>query len=174
MEELTGSEAVFGFAAYLTSLVHGVELGAKHDASVVAELADRFCKVNNLSEPRDNWHHRLIQPDSRGRSPAATERRGPMQEANIGSGVAPAGGEPAPTPPKYQPTEEDLQRLQNNFTYHSPKDNQPDRYGAIRNTARNLAVLILYDCPPSRERAVALTKLEEVSMWANASIARNE
>lgn len=28
-------------------------------------------------------------------------------------------------------------------------------------------------CPDSREKSLAMTKLEECSMWANASIARN-
>jgi len=29
-------------------------------------------------------------------------------------------------------------------------------------------------CPDSRERSLALTKLEEAVSWANAAIARNE
>ncbi len=60
------------------------------------------------------------------------------------------------------------------FTYHAPKDDQPARYVAIRSNARALAELIEANCPDSREKSLAFTKLEEAVMWANASIARNE
>ena len=30
------------------------------------------------------------------------------------------------------------------------------------------------ECPESREKSLAFTKLEECIMWANAAIARNE
>jgi len=60
------------------------------------------------------------------------------------------------------------------FTYHSPKDNQPGRYEAIRSKAKELATFVVESCPDSRERSLALTKIEESCFWANASIARNE
>lgn len=60
------------------------------------------------------------------------------------------------------------------FTYHAPKDGQPERYVAIRSKARELATLIESACPDSKERTVAIDKLDECVMWANASIARNE
>lgn len=65
-------------------------------------------------------------------------------------------------------------RLDNDFTYHSPKPGQADRYAAMRAHAKDLATRIVSQCPNSRERAVALTKLDEVVFWANAAIARNE
>lgn len=64
--------------------------------------------------------------------------------------------------------------IQKNFTYHAPKANQPERYTEIRDQAKELAILIEQSCPESRERSLAMTKLEESVMWANASIARNE
>jgi hypothetical protein len=66
------------------------------------------------------------------------------------------------------------QYLDRTFVYHAPHGDQPERYVALRDTARNFAKMIIEQCPPSRERSVALTKLEEAVMWANASIARNE
>lgn len=63
--------------------------------------------------------------------------------------------------------------IQNNFRYHPPKEGQPEKYESIRNEAKELAKLIDYTCPDSREKSLAMTKLEEVVMWANASIARN-
>ena len=64
--------------------------------------------------------------------------------------------------------------LENRFTYHAPKDNQPKKYELIRDTAHNLATLLNSVCPESREKSLAITHLEEVCFWANASIARNE
>ena len=75
---------------------------------------------------------------------------------------------------KYEITEDDQERLDNNFTYHSPKGDQVERYPKIREEAKNLARTIMTLSPPSRERSLALTKLEEVMMWTNAGIARNE
>lgn len=67
-----------------------------------------------------------------------------------------------------------LDDLSKRFTYHPPKGTQQLRYETIRNTAHELAQMLIEDCPDSRERSLALTKLEEAVMWANASIARNE
>ncbi|MFP4661954.1 MAG: hypothetical protein ACLFPF_07185 [Halanaerobiales bacterium] len=64
--------------------------------------------------------------------------------------------------------------LENRFKYHSPKEGQPEKYSKIRSEAKGLAHLINKTCPDSREKSLAITKLEEVVMWANASIARNE
>ena len=66
---------------------------------------------------------------------------------------------------------QDLNKI---YTYHPPKGDQPQRYTAIREKCRELAELVSELCPPSRERSLAFTKIEEASMWANASIARNE
>ena len=64
--------------------------------------------------------------------------------------------------------------LKNNFTYHAPKEGQPEKYTEIREKGRELAELMQKDCPASRELSLALTNLEQAVMWANASIARNE
>ena len=42
------------------------------------------------------------------------------------------------------------------------------------NKAKLLAAYIDEKCPDSWEKSLAMTKLEECVMWANASIARNE
>lgn len=63
--------------------------------------------------------------------------------------------------------------LENIFTYHPPKEGQPEKYAAIRAKAKELAVLVDELCPNSREKSLASTKLEECVMWANAGIARN-
>jgi len=64
--------------------------------------------------------------------------------------------------------------LVNRFTYHAPHGDQQDRYLGLRTQGLVLAERMEWSCPDSRERSLALTKLEESIMWANASIARNE
>ena len=60
------------------------------------------------------------------------------------------------------------------FTYHAPKGNQVKRYERIRAFAYDFAYMLCQACPESRELSLALTHLEEVVMFANASIARRE
>ena len=76
--------------------------------------------------------------------------------------------------PKYVMTDQEEQNLKNSYTYHAPKDDQPQRYVIIRDKALELAIMICENCPPSRERSIALTDLEKVVTMANKSIACNE
>jgi hypothetical protein len=64
--------------------------------------------------------------------------------------------------------------LDNRFTYHKPSGNQPERYENIRKQGRDFANAIVLQAPESRELYLALTKIEEAVMWANAAIARRE
>jgi hypothetical protein len=66
------------------------------------------------------------------------------------------------------------EQIRNNFTYHPPKEGQPGKYEGLRNKGWDLAEMINSLCRDSREKSLAMTKLEECIMWANASIARNE
>ena len=74
----------------------------------------------------------------------------------------------------YQVTENFLKELENRFTYHSPTEEQVGRYSDIRRAVLELAKEIVSNTPPSREQSIALTKLDEVMFFANASIARTE
>ena len=60
------------------------------------------------------------------------------------------------------------------FTYHAPKAGQPELYEELRGKARDLARYANEHAPDSREKSLALTKLEEFVFWANAAIARND
>ena len=64
--------------------------------------------------------------------------------------------------------------IEHRFTYHPPHGDQPQRYVKIRDTAKEMALLVDCLCPESYEKNIALMKIEEAVMWANASIARNE
>jgi hypothetical protein len=63
--------------------------------------------------------------------------------------------------------------IENNFTYHAPKEGQPAKYEELRTQAKSLAYKIVDLVPASRERSLALTNLEQAIFWANAGIARN-
>jgi hypothetical protein len=64
-------------------------------------------------------------------------------------------------------------RIETNFSYHPPHSDLPQRYEEIRARGKELALFLAEVTPESREQSVALTKLEEVVMWANAALARN-
>jgi len=55
------------------------------------------------------------------------------------------------------------------FTYHAPKEGQPERYQLIRNHAYELADLISTLCPESRELSLAITKIEEAVVLGERS-----
>lgn len=74
----------------------------------------------------------------------------------------------------YVPSQKFIEDLQNRFSYHKPIVSQPQRYEEIRAKAMEFAEFLTRRCPESREFSLAMTKLEEAIMWANASIARNE
>jgi len=79
------------------------------------------------------------------------------------------------TPPdQYLVTDVQKADIRERFTYHAAKELQPERYAFLRSTAEVLALDILKQVPQGREQALALTKLEEAIMWANAGIARGE
>jgi hypothetical protein len=64
--------------------------------------------------------------------------------------------------------------IQNRFGYHAPPDEETVKaYEDLRGIARNFCYDIDERCPECREKSLAITKLEEVIMWANAAIARH-
>lgn len=64
--------------------------------------------------------------------------------------------------------------LENRFAYHAPKnDVVVAKHSGVREHCLELAKFINEVAPESREKSLAITKLEEVMFWANAAIARN-
>ena len=59
---LDQSEAVFGFAALLTTLEKEMKVGEMHDATEIATLAQEFCMANKFSTPAPGYHNRLRMP----------------------------------------------------------------------------------------------------------------
>lgn len=74
----------------------------------------------------------------------------------------------------YEITPERKSELESIFTYHKPIDDQPQRYESIREMAKGFATMVETLCPPSRERSLAITSIQQSVMWANAAIAINE
>ena len=64
--------------------------------------------------------------------------------------------------------------IDNWFSYHVPLPGQPERYQALRTKAGELARLIVDLTPAGVDQAVAIRKLRECIMTANASIACGE
>lgn len=62
--------------------------------------------------------------------------------------------------------------IDNNFTHHAPKEGQGEIYKNIRDMAKRFAHLIDDSMPDSREKSLAITKLEEAVFWSNAGISR--
>src|SRR3972149_6674436 len=55
-DNLSASEALYAFCAWLTSRKEVVTLSDNHDAGAIVELIAVFCKVNDLTEPHDGWN----------------------------------------------------------------------------------------------------------------------
>ncbi len=64
--------------------------------------------------------------------------------------------------------------LDNWFSYHAPNVGQVERYLAIRNAGRAFAEIIVRATPVSADQTVAVRKIREAVMVANAAIACGE
>jgi hypothetical protein len=60
------------------------------------------------------------------------------------------------------------------FTFHPVYSDQGERYAAIRAEAKQFAEFIVKNTPESAEQTLALRKLQECVMYANAAIAIHE
>lgn len=67
----------------------------------------------------------------------------------------------------------DKKALERNFTHHPPSGPKIVLHEKIRNDVKVIALYMADNIPESRELSLAITKLEEAVMWANAAVARN-
>ena len=68
-------------------------------------------------------------------------------------------------------SQQEVDQIDNLFTYHSPTPEQAQAYLDIRTAAKSLARVIDRACPRSPDKSAAMRKLREAVMTANASIA---
>lgn len=64
--------------------------------------------------------------------------------------------------------------MERRFTYHRVDADQADAHATIRLMGRQLAETVDELCPEGREKALAVTNIEQAVMWANAAISRQE
>lgn len=71
-------------------------------------------------------------------------------------------------------TPDEIDRM-NRFTHHTPSSEKViEAHQKIREECLKLSSYIAHYVPDSREKSLALTKLEEVMFWSNAGIARHQ
>lgn len=64
--------------------------------------------------------------------------------------------------------------IEHRFAFHAATtEEKRDEHTSVRQACRRLADDLNERLPEGREKALAVTKLEEVMFWANAAIARN-
>lgn len=68
-------------------------------------------------------------------------------------------------------TEADIKRI---FTYHKPQEENVHKFESLRNMGKITAEAILKYTPQCAEQTLAIRKVEEAIMWANAALARNQ
>lgn len=70
-------------------------------------------------------------------------------------------------------TQTEIDDLKKRFTTHPVSEEDRVVMENLREDCYNLAITACQVVPVSRERALALTALEEFTFWINAGIARN-
>lgn len=72
-------------------------------------------------------------------------------------------------------TKEELKkRIENDFMFHPADEDRGNRHAMVRAACKAAADRLIEEVPEGRELSLALTKLEEAMMWANAGIARQQ
>lgn len=61
--------------------------------------------------------------------------------------------------------------MEEKFKHHDLDENQKERVEALRQSANLFYEIIDSACPNSREKALAITNLEQTLQWANKSVA---
>jgi hypothetical protein len=63
--------------------------------------------------------------------------------------------------------------IEHRFAFHpATTEERRDEHTSVRQNCRQLADFLNEKLPEGREKALAITHLEEVMLWANAALAR--
>lgn len=64
--------------------------------------------------------------------------------------------------------------IEHRFAFHpATTQEKRDDHTSVRQSCRRLADMLNESLPDGREKSLAITKLEEVMFWGNASLARD-
>lgn len=63
--------------------------------------------------------------------------------------------------------------IENRFNHHPPSAEKINLHESVRSSVRTLAHIWNGQLPEGREKALAITNLEQAMFWANAAIARS-
>ena len=78
----------------------------------------------------------------------------------------------SPATAKVTPRDRLTSQIESNFAYHRATQEMAVQMRLIRGECRALGLIIRDMVPEGREQALALTNLEQVTMWCNAGISR--
>lgn len=60
-DKLTASEAIYGFAAWLTTRPERTIFGSIDDCAHIAQLCAAYIKNNELAPPREFWYSKNLE-----------------------------------------------------------------------------------------------------------------
>jgi len=60
--KLSASEALYGFCGWLTARKEKTVMSSDDNTGCVAALVEKFCEVNDLEDPREDWVDFLKHP----------------------------------------------------------------------------------------------------------------
>ena len=66
-----------------------------------------------------------------------------------------------------------IDRIENDFSFHPADEPTGESHQEVRDVLKAAAYRLVDLVPAGREQSLAITKLEEAMMWANAGIARS-
>ena len=62
-------------------------------------------------------------------------------------------------------------QITESFRHHNPTPKQVEAFNGVEEAITNVTIKIAGLIPPSRERSLFITKMQEAKMWANTGLA---
>jgi len=72
---------------------------------------------------------------------------------------------------KVTSAEDERTKIRDRFSFHPATAATGPKHDEVRKQCQELALWLIANVPPSRERSLALTAAQEVMMWSNAAVA---